>query len=218
MAFNFPYTNLHEINLDWILKQVKTFAELIPPMETATEDVERAIQLSEEAIDLATQASQGVVADGSITTSKLATDAVTTIKIHDDAVTTDKIDDEAVTTDKIGNGAVTSIKIGTGAVTTGKIADDSVTWDKLASDAQNTILKNVMYSKNVPVMTGNNSQLIGASSSMITSSFVLASIQFADPSAIVGDVTWETDAGVFKLYGTCTTATTADIILIRKGN
>ena len=132
MAFRFPFSSLHEINLDWILAQVKKFSELIPPMETAVEDVQalssdvaqavedaaaavedanEALETAEEAKEIAEQAAQGTIADGAVVTSKIADGAVTTAKINDGAVTTAKIDDGAVTTVKIDDGAVTYAKL-----------------------------------------------------------------------------------------------------------
>lgn len=152
MAFKFPYTNLHELNLDWILEKVKKFAELIPPMESATEDVQQAvedaqdameaasqavedaqdaIETAQEAKEIAEQAAQGVIADGAVTTSKLADDAVTADKIDDGAVGTAALADGAVTTAKLDDSAVTTAKINNGAVTTQKIADNAVTMQKI---------------------------------------------------------------------------------------
>ena len=80
MSYKFPYSNLHELNLDWILEQVKKFAGLIPSMETAQADVDEAISsaqtattTADEAIDLAHQATTN--AQSAITT---ANEAITT--------------------------------------------------------------------------------------------------------------------------------------------
>lgn len=89
----------------------------------------------------------GAVADGSITTAKLANNAVTTAQINDLAVTTAKLNDAAVTTQKIADNSVTAAKIadvgaidntnqlGSNVVTTTKIADDAVTQAKLATNS-----------------------------------------------------------------------------------
>lgn len=78
--FRFPYTNLHELNLDWILSKVKEFAKLIPSMETAQADVDEAIAKAEEAKEAAEQASD--------TLATLAPDIQTAIDDSATALTT----------------------------------------------------------------------------------------------------------------------------------
>ena len=65
------------------------------------------------------------IADGSVTTAKIAYKAVTTDKIEAAAVTSIKIADKAVTTNELNDKAVTTDKIADGAVTTAKIARKS---------------------------------------------------------------------------------------------
>lgn len=143
--FVFPWSNLHELNLDWILQQVKQFAELIPPMSTAVEDVQAlqtdvehavedanaavedaaaALETAEEAKEIAEQAAQGTIADG----------AVTTVKLDDGAVTTPKIADGAVTGAKIANGTIAAENLGTGCVTTTQILDGTISPDDLGTE------------------------------------------------------------------------------------
>lgn len=81
------------------------------------------------------ESQQGAVADGSITTQKLADLAVTTEKLSELAVTTAKLADLAVTSAKIANGAVTADKLGTGAVTEAKIGSSAVTAEKISAGA-----------------------------------------------------------------------------------
>jgi hypothetical protein len=87
------------------------------------------------------------VADGSITTLKLAAQAVTNAKIAVAAIQGDviaagaiveaKLGTDAVTAAKIADNAVTSAQISADAVTTAKIADDAVTNALIATDAVN---------------------------------------------------------------------------------
>ena len=87
------------------------------------------------------------VADGAITTLKLAANAVTQAKIAVDAIqgsviaagaiTEQKLGVDAVTSAKIADNAITSALIAADAVTTAKIADDAVTNALIATDAVN---------------------------------------------------------------------------------
>lgn len=78
---------------------------------------------------------QGAVADGSITTAKLANLAATTEKLADACVTTNKVAADAVTTAKIAGLAVTAAKLAADAVETAKIKDLAVTTGKIANKA-----------------------------------------------------------------------------------
>ncbi len=83
----------------------------------------------------------GALADGGVTTAKIAADAVTGAKIADDAINSEHytdgsidtahIADSQVTTAKIANNAINSDKIATNAVNTTEIADTAVTLAKL---------------------------------------------------------------------------------------
>lgn len=75
----------------------------------------------------------------------------------------------------------------------------------------------VLYFQNVPVsaMTGNIATVTNAS---ITADCVVAECVWDNPSAITTDVTWTTLNGNITLNGTCTAATTVNLVLIRKMN
>ena len=83
----------------------------------------------------------GGIADGAVTTPKLAALAVTEAKIADDAVATDKIANEAITEDKIADDAVSESKIDDGAVALAKMADDSVDENKILSTSFGTYIE-----------------------------------------------------------------------------
>ena len=102
------------------------------PGLTGIEDLQNALVAIVEMIQ---EITQGSVADGSITTAKLADIAVTTAKIASAAVTAAKLADNAVTTAKVVDLAVTAAKLAANAVETAKIADGAVTADKIAAEA-----------------------------------------------------------------------------------
>ena len=60
--------------------------------------------------------------------------------------------------------------------------------------------------------------ILSKSDSRITADHVLTSIVFANSSAITSNATWTTSAGSLVITGTCSLATTADIILVKKNN
>lgn len=118
--FNFPWTNFHELNLDWILSVVKEAKEVF---DNGRADIDYAVDTADEAKNIATQAAQATIADNSISTAKL----------QDYAVTNQKISNLAITSDKLQSGCILNAKIADNAVTSPKIADGSVTLPKLAS-------------------------------------------------------------------------------------
>jgi microcystin-dependent protein len=85
-------------------------------------------------VDLST----AILADGSVTAAKLASDAVTTVKILDGNVTTVKLTDGAVTEAKLATNAVTTAKIVDANVTEAKIASNAITNAKMADSSVGT--------------------------------------------------------------------------------
>lgn len=70
----------------------------------------------------------------------------------------------------------------------------------------------------VTILAGTAQQILSISNAKITADYVLARIEFADPLYITTGYSWETNEGSFTLTGTATAATTANVLLIRKGN
>ena len=60
--------------------------------------------------------------------------------------------------------------------------------------------------------------ILSKSDSRITADHVVASCVWTNPSYITTDVTWTTAAGSLTMTGTCSTETTAAIILVKKNN
>lgn len=102
------------------------------PGLTGAEDVQAAL---EALVLMIQEVTQGAVADGSITTVKLAGLAVTTAKLAAAAVTETKLASDSVTTPKIVDLAVTAAKLAADAVGTINIEDGAVTADKLGTGA-----------------------------------------------------------------------------------
>lgn len=111
----------------------------------------------------------------------------------------------------------------------GKTDDSYGTWLSVgvsepvtASDADKAVDLDAnseeLWFTSVPVSAGTVQQIISISDSEIRDSYVLARIEWADPSYITSGYSWTTSAGSFTLTGTASAATTANILLVRKGN
>lgn len=71
---------------------------------------------------------------------------------------------------------------------------------------------NTIRCNNVAVSAGTNQQIISISDTDIRANYVLSRIEFANPEYITTGYTWTTTDGGFTLTGTCTAATTANIL------
>lgn len=90
-----------------------------------------------------------------------------------------------------------------------------------ATEADDTVAltaKSGLWFTSVVVSAGTSQQILNISDAKITANYVLDRIEFADPSYITTGYSWTTSAGSFTLTGTATAATTANVLLIRKGN
>lgn len=91
--------------------------------------------------------------------------------------------------------------------------------DELAEKAKDKVI--FLKNKTCSAMTGNFLSEIDAD---ITSDHVVVDVEFANPSAITTDVTWHTydyvdsSTPTLTFNGTCASATTATITLIKKDN
>lgn len=86
------------------------------------------------------------------------------------------------------------------------------TWSPWASVTSETLY---LTSVSCSATTGN---FVSYNASRITAAHVVVSCEFANPSAIASDFTWTTSAGLLTLNGTCSTATTANIVLVKQSN
>ena len=66
--FRFPFTNFHELNLDWILSVVKEAKEVF---DNGRADITKALETANEALETAEQAASGAIGDGAVTIPKI---------------------------------------------------------------------------------------------------------------------------------------------------
>lgn len=98
----------------------------------------------------------------------------------------------------------------------GEISDGAITYEKLSPELQEE-LGGALYLTGVAI-AATTGDIATVSNAKITADHVVAEITFANPSAITTDVTWTTANGSLVLNGTCTSATTAAIVLVKKNN
>lgn len=98
----------------------------------------------------------------------------------------------------------------------GEISDGSITIEKLAPSLQEE-LGGALYFIGVAI-AATTGDIATVSNAKITADHVVAEVTWANPSAISTDVTWTTASGSLVLNGTCTAATTANIVLVKKNN
>lgn len=99
------------------------------------ENVQDAIECVQEQL---VNVSQGGIADGAVSSEKIADGAVGTAALADAAVTYDKIKDKAVGSAKLADNAVSVKKIASDAVQERQILDGAVTQSKLAAESVST--------------------------------------------------------------------------------
>ena len=130
----FPYTNFHELNADWLIRIAK---KLEKEWEDFKVDWDKDIQEQVyKWLDEHPEATTTVL-DGAITTPKL----------KDGCVTSDKLEDGSVTSDKLEDGSVTSDKLQDDSITSDKLQDGCVTSDKLTEDLTSAIFDNTRFYK-----------------------------------------------------------------------
>lgn len=102
---------------------------------------------------------------------------------------------------------VTSAIAADGAITVGTNVVKTTVSDQIGND--------VIYLKNKTV-SATTGDIATISDSRITPDHVLVSTEWGNPSAITTDVSWSTEtAGQLVLNGTCTSATTVNVVLVK---
>lgn len=130
--FNFPWTNFHELNLDWILSVVK---EAKAVFDNGRADIDYAVSTADEAKTIATQAAEASIADNSVSTIKIQNGAVTNSKLANNSVTTANIVDRTIIGNDIAENTIESYNIKNGTIIGADIAENTITYNNLAVGA-----------------------------------------------------------------------------------
>lgn len=130
--------------------------------------------------------SQGGIADGAITSEKVAAGAIGTAAIADAAVTYDKIKDKAVGSAKMADNAVSAKKIASDAVQERHIFDGSVTQSKLAAESVSSakLAPNAVTNEKVGDKALVESLPVTASSDVAESAVTVQSCKFVYAKAL----------------------------------
>ena len=103
-----------------------------------------------------------------------------------------------------------------------KIKVNSTTYNIKDETARASIANKVLYYSTQPVNVATSAQIMripsSGTDSNITSDTVLLECEFANKNYITANVTWTSYTGYITFVGTCTAATTANVVLGTKGN
>ena len=110
-------------------------------------------------------------------------------------------------------GTVKAILTGTSTAATAPLDSNN---RQLATTA--FVRKEILYFYQEAVSTASNAEIFRITNDLIDADTVVLECTFADPSYITSDISWTSAAGYISFIGTCTTATTANVTLGRKGN
>lgn len=147
------------------------------------ENVQDAIECVQEQL---VNVSQGGIADGAVTSEKVAAGAIGTAAIADAAVTYDKIKDKAVGSAKLADNAVSAKKIASDAVQERHIFDGSVTQSKLAAESVSSakLAPNAVTNEKVGDKALVESLPVTASSGVAESAVTVQSCKFGYAKAL----------------------------------
>lgn len=130
--------------------------------------------------------SQGGIADGAVTSEKVAAGAIGTAAIADAAVTYDKIKDKAVGSAKLADNGVSAKKIASNAVQERHIFDGAVTQSKLAAESVSSakLAPNAVTNEKVGDKALVESLPVTASSGVAESAVAVQSCKFVYAKAL----------------------------------
>lgn len=88
-------------------------------------------------------------------------------------------------------------------------------WDE--NNIGNNIGNKVLYFSNVAVASASG-DIVDYSNGAIDTNHIVVSCTFANPNYIYTDMSWSTSSGRVVINSACSSATTCDLLLIRKDN
>lgn len=130
--------------------------------------------------------SQGGIADGAVTSEKVAAGAIGTAAIADAAVTYDKIKDKAVGSAKLADNGVSAKKIASNAVQERHIFDGAVTQSKLAAESVSSakLAPNAVTNEKIGDKALAETLTVTASSDVAESAVTVQSCKFVYAKAL----------------------------------
>lgn len=166
--------------------QGKAGASRIGFTRTAAIDRDNVQDAIERVQEQLVNVSQGGIADGAVTSEKVAAGAIGTAAIADAAVTYDKIKDKAVGSAKMADNAVSAKKIASNAVQERHIFDGSVTQSKLAAESVSSakLAPNALTNEKVGDKALVESLPVTASSDVAESAVTMQSCKFMYAKAL----------------------------------
>ena len=99
-----------------------------------------------------------------------------------------------------------------------KVIKDNVSYPIQDTEARARLDKEILYFYQQGVSAATNAEILRITDSRITADTVLLNITFGTPANITSGVAWHSYTGYIAFTGTCTAATTADVVLGQKGN
>lgn len=103
-----------------------------------------------------------------------------------------------------------------------KIATTAFVEDTVSTAVDTAVSNEILYYTAQPVNVATSAEIMRIpaldTDPAITEDTVVLQCDFSDPQNITTDITWVSDEGYISFTGTCTAATTADVVLGKKGN
>lgn len=194
MFQKFPYTNNHQLNLDWIIKIIKLLKGGFKGQVL--------IKQSSKDYDFAWGTSGGVPIESYEALEDKPT--LNGIEISGDKTSADYHLTNIPYADLTNKPTLNGVEI------SGNKTNSDYHIPTKTSDLTDDTL---IYKTNVQVSPATNDEIIRITDSKITNRSFIISCDFANPNYIESDVTWTSNTGYISFVGTCSSSTSAKIII-----